>query len=410
MAYRFFYVLYFQKTATFAHYYTSLTSYFMRLFLFSLCFIAGSCAGAQKVALPDPGIQVRKGYELTIVQDEIKNPRMMQVGDQGELYVSLPGPGEIVCCHDKDGDGYFETKATFVSGHRTVHGMCFYKGWLWFTETGAIFCARDTNGDGKADEEKTIIPEGKLPRGEGHWWRSILLHNDRIYTSIGDGGNIEDQTKTERQKIWTFKMDGSDKKLFASGLRNTEKLVNRPGTDEIWGMDHGSDWFGKTLGETEGNQPVTDINPPCEMNHYRQDGFYGHPFITGNRIPRYEYVNRKDIVQLAAQTTPPAWCAGGHWAPNSMTFYTGTQFPAEVHGDAFVSYHGSWNRTAPAGYCVTRVLFEDGKPYGELKYVNFLSADGKVLGRPVDTAVAPDGSLLISDDGENKIYRLRAIR
>jgi glucose/arabinose dehydrogenase len=365
-----------------------------------------ACIGAQQIPQPDGGIQVRAGYQLTVVQNDLQNPRMIQVGDQGELYVSLPGPGEIKCCRDKDGDGYFETISTFVSKHKTAHGMCFRDGWLWFTESGSVFRARDTNGDGVADEEKTVLAEGKLPKGEGHWWRSVLVHNGRLYTSIGDGENASDQTKTERQKIWSFDLNGGDKKLFASGIRNTEKLVNRPGTDEIWGMDHGSDMFGKSLGESNGNQPVTDINPPCEMNHYREGGFYGHPFITGNRIPRYEYMNRKDIVELANQTTVPAWCAGGHWAPNSMTFYTGNQFPAEVKGDAFVSYHGSWNRTSPAGYCVTRVLFDEGKPYGELKYVNFLSADGKVLGRPVDTAVAPDGSLLISDDDGNKIYRL----
>jgi glucose/arabinose dehydrogenase len=378
----------------------------MRFLISFFCLFISACLGAQQIPQPDSGIRVREGYQLSIVQADIKNPRMMQVGDQGELYVSQPGDGQIKCCRDTDGDGYFETVTTFVSGHRTVHGLCFRDGWLWFTETGAIFRARDTNGDGKADEEKTVIASGKIPKGGGHWWRSVLIHNGRIYTSIGDEGNIEDQTKTERQKIWSFDLNGDDKKLFASGLRNTEKLVNRPGTNEVWGMDHGSDSFGKTLGETEGNQPVTDINPPCEMNHYSEGGFYGHPFITGNRIPRYEFMNRKDIVELAAKTTPPAWCAGGHWAPNSMTFYTGNQFPAEVRGDAFVSYHGSWNRTSPAGYCVTRVLFEEGKPYGELKYVNFLSEEGKVLGRPVDTAVAPDGSLLISDDGESKIYRL----
>jgi len=378
----------------------------MRFSAVLFCLFLSACLGAQQIPQPNTGIQVRAGYQLTVVQNDIQNPRMMQIGDQGELYVSLPGPGEIKCCRDKDGDGYFESVETFVSKHNTVHGMCFRDGWLWFTETGAIFCARDTNGDGKADEEKTVIAEGKLPKGGGHWWRSILLHGGRLYTSIGDGGNAEDQTKTDRQKIWSFDLKGGDQKLFATGIRNTEKLVNRPGTDEVWGMDHGSDMFGKSLGESDGNQPITDINPPCEMNYYREGGFYGHPFITGNRIPRYEYMNRKDIVELAGKTTPPAWCAGGHWAPNSMTFYTGNQFPAELKGDAFVSYHGSWNRTAPAGYCVTRVLFEDGKPYGELKYVNFLGSDGKALGRPVDTAVAPDGSLLISDDGESKIYRL----
>jgi glucose/arabinose dehydrogenase len=184
--------------------------------------------------------------------------------------------------------------------------------------------------------------------------------------------------------------------------------MNRPGTDEIWGMDHGSDWFGQHLEgkELEFGQPITDNNPPCEMNHYIEGGFYGHPYITGNKLPRYEYMDRKDIVQLAADNIAPAWSAGAHWAPNAMCFYDGNQFPEEHQGDAFVTYHGSWNRSVKAGYAVTRVLFEQGKPYGELKYVNFLDQDNNVLGRPVDVVVAADGSLLISDDHSNKIYRL----
>jgi len=124
------------------------------------------------------------------------------------------------------------------------------------------------------------------------------------------------------------------------------------------------------------------------------------------RVPRYEYMNRPDIARLAAKTIPPEWAAGAHWAPNAMEFYAGTSFP-ESTGDAFVAYHGSWNRSEKAGYCVTRVRFENGHPWGEQVYVKFLDGKGNVLGRPVDVAQAPDGSLLISDDYGNRIYRLQ---
>ena len=124
-------------------------------------------------------------------------------------------------------------------------------------------------------------------------------------------------------------------------------------------------------------------------------------------MPRYEYRERPDIVELAAKTIVPEWCTGAHWAPNAMVFYTGSQFPKEMQGDAFVAFHGSWNRSVPAGYCVSRVLFDEGHPYGQLQYVKFMGADGKILGRPVDVVVAPDGSLFISDDYGNRVYRLR---
>jgi glucose/arabinose dehydrogenase len=365
---------------------------------------------AQKPA--DEGITVRKGFKLTVVQSDIKSPRMMQLDTANNiLYVSLPNKGEVKACRDKDGDGYYETVTTFLEGHKTVHGLYFYDGWLWFAETGTILKARDTNDDGVADEKETIIKEGDIPKGGGHWWRPILIHNNRIYTAIGCSGNINDEVNTERLKIFSFALDGSDKKEFADGLRNTEKLVIRPKTDEIWGMDHGSDWFGRVLEETDrsNGQPITDMNPAGEMNHYEAGNFYGHPYITGNRLPRYEYMERRDIVEWAAKTTVPAWSTGAHWAPNAMEFYTGSQFPSVYFGDAFVAFHGSWNRSERSGYCVSRVLFDEGKPYGELKYVNFIDKDGKIIGRPVDVENTADGSLLISDDYGDTIYKLEYI-
>jgi glucose/arabinose dehydrogenase len=178
-------------------------------------------------------------------------------------------------------------------------------------------------------------------------------------------------------------------------------------------MDHGSDWFGQVMErkyKDEVRQPITDNNPPCEMNHYVQDGFYGHPYITGNKLPRYEFMNRNDIVDWAAKTIAPAWAAGAHNAPNAMTFYDGNQFPAYLKGDAFVAYHGSWNRSERGGYRVTRVMFEEGRPYGEQRMVDFLNTKtGDFFGRPVDVIVANDGSLLITDDWDHKIYRLSYI-
>jgi glucose/arabinose dehydrogenase len=304
---------------------------------------------------------VREGFSLSIALADVDRARFLAFAPDGTLFVSQPDSGEIRACRDENGDGYYEKTAVFVSGHPTVQGTFWHEGWLWFTESGAIFRGRDTNGDGVADEQLTVIPNGQLPKG-GHWWRPILIHQGRLYTGIGDSGNITDESDTDRQKIWTCSLDGQGKQLFVSGIRNTEKLVIRPGTDEVWGMDHGSDWFGRPLEgrDSPNGQPITDLNPPDEMNHYVQGGFYGHPFLVGNRVPRYEYMDRRDIVALAARTIPPAWATGVHWAPNAMTFYTGTQFPPHHHTDAFVAYHGSWNREHRAGYCVTRVLFDRG--------------------------------------------------
>ncbi|MBC7771206.1 MAG: hypothetical protein H7210_01795, partial [Pyrinomonadaceae bacterium] len=236
---------------------------------------------------------------------------------------------------------------------------------------------------------------------------------DAIYTSIGDGANISDQQNTDRQKIWKFDLDGKNKKLFCSGIRNTEKLRNRPGTTELWGADHGSDDFGGKIGSAL----VTDANPPEEFNKYVQDGFYGHPFVVGNRLPRYEYMDRKDIKELCDKTIVPEWCSPAHWAINGFTFLEPAlnaqtkAFPSDHSGDAFVAAHGSWNSTRPVGYCVARILFDDGKPYGMLKIVSTLEGDANIVrARPVDCVQAPDGSVLFSSDAPaGRVFRIRYV-
>jgi glucose/arabinose dehydrogenase len=227
--------------------------------------------------------------------------------------------------------------------------------------------------------------------------------------------------KTERQKVWHFSLDGSDKKLICSGIRNTEKLRFRPGTTELWGFDHGSDYFGDKIGPKEGAEGqgggsvgATDLNPPDELNRYVQDGFYGHPFVVGMRIPRPEYLKREDVASLCDRTVPPEWSIGAHWAVNGFAFIDPDvngrtkAFPADHSGDLFFAAHGSWNSTRRVGYCIGRILFDAGKPYGMLKIVSTLDEKNQVVwARPVDCAQAPDGSIVFSSDQPGRIYRVR---
>jgi glucose/arabinose dehydrogenase len=244
-----------------------------------------------------------------------------------------------------------------------------------------------------------------------HWWRSLLVDDNGFYTSIGDSGNLTDESKTnpDRQKIWHYSLDGGDKKLFASGIRNTERLLFRPGTKEIWGCDHGSDNFGQKFGERTGQlQPITDLNPGDEFNHYEEGGFYGHPFLVGSNVPRAEFMDREDIVEMAKTAIAPEWLFHAHWAPNGWRFINGDYFPG-FKGDAVVAFHGSWNSVQKVGYRVERVLFDSwsGKPYGTLRLVGTLSEDGRqVLARPVDVIEASDGTLLWSADDTKQIYRI----
>lgn len=359
---------------------------------------------AQGQASTVPAFWVRPGFKLEIAAENFGEARFLEFGPKGDLYVTQPGKGTISTLREKGGK--YTKVADFTTGHKSAHGMHYKDGWLWFTESGAVFKARDKDGDGKADETVTVL-EG-LPNG-GHWWRSIFVVEDGFFTSIGDPGNITDQTDTDREKIWKYSLDGKTRKLWSSGLRNTEKLRYRPGTTDLYGADHGSDWFGQKFGDKQGNQPITDDIPPCEFNLYKEGAFYGHPFLVGNRIPRPEFQDKADIIELAAKTTVPAWCFGAHWAPNGFAFVDkGGILP---QGDAVVALHGSWNSSKPVGYRIEQVMFDDqtGTPMGARMIVGTV-ADGKVLGRPVDVVQAGDGSLLWSDDQTNRIYRIRKTR
>jgi glucose/arabinose dehydrogenase len=373
--------------------------------LLSLCLAISmtTLARAEEV----PPFDVRPGYTVTLAADKLEESRFIEFGAAGELYLSQPGPGKILTLLDKDGDGSFETRAEFLTDKPTVHGLHFYDGWLWWTQSGAVGRSRDTTGDGVADETEIIVAD--LVSGGGHWWRSILVTPEGFYTSIGDSGNINDETATDRQKIWKYTRDGKERTLFASGLRNTEKLRLRPGTTEVWGADHGSDWYGRPWGDKQGRQPITDSIPPEEFNHYVQDGFYGHPFVVGNKLPRIEFANRDDIIELAEKTVPPAWAGGAHWANNGFTFLSKDAFPDHA-GDAIIAYHGSWNSRRRVGYCVQRILFDDvtGLPYGSLTLVSCLGGRDKqqVLARPCDVAEAPDGSILFTDSQGKRIFRI----
>lgn len=353
--------------------------------------------------VPD-GFAVRSGLKVTLAAENLAEARFLAADEAGRVYVSQPRQGKIVVLDKADEQGKFANPRVFVEGYPQVHGLQVKGDTLWFTQAGAIHKAT-IGDDGKAVDVKAVIPDGQLPKGSGHWWRSILVTDDAIYTSNGDSGNITDERESERQKIWKFDLNGSGKTLFASGIRNTEKLQLRPGTDEIWGCDHGSDWYGKPFGETDGNQPITDLNPPDELNHYVQGGFYGHPFIVGNRQPRIEFMDKVDLVEMAAKTIPPAWQLGPHVASNGFTFLQKDGVGGN-RGDVLVAFHGSWNSSSRVGYCVQRVMFdpESGLPYGAWPLVRTVK-DGKVLARPVDILELGD-DILFSCDQTRRIYRI----
>jgi len=235
-----------------------------------------------------------------------------------------------------------------------------------------------------------------LPTG-GHSTRALAFSADGkyLFISVGSNSNIDTGEDTRRAAVTICDPDGKNARLYATGLRNPVGLALEPMTGEVWTTVNERDRLGDDL-------------PPDYFTSLKGGGFYGWPYsyIGDNVDPRVK-PQKPDLV---ARAIIPDVLLGAHVAPLQFTFYTGKQFPESYRGGAFVAEHGSWNRATRAGYQVAFVAFKDGKPSADpVAFMNGLVPDPiktGVYGRPAGVAVAPDGSLLVSDDAAGVVYRI----
>jgi glucose/arabinose dehydrogenase len=236
-----------------------------------------------------------------------------------------------------------------------------------------------------------------LPPG-GHSTRGVIFNRSgtKMYVSVGSASNVSSGEPAERAAIVEFNPDGSGKRIFASGLRNPVGMAWEPVTDALWTAVNERDGMGDDLVPDY----VTDVS---------DGGFYGWPYcyLGKHEDPRRADDMRRDLV---ARAIVPSVLLQAHSAALGIVFYQGSMFPQEYRGRAFVAMHGSWNRSRRTGYKIVSVPFRNGHPTGG--YDDFVvgwmtdEQSRKVWGRPVDVLVLDDGSLLISDDGAAKIWRV----
>jgi len=277
--------------------------------------------------------------------------------------------------------------------------IAFFKEWLYIANTDSVVRFSYQTGQTKAENE----PEKLIELTEGgynqHWTRNLIFSPDgtKLFVSIGSSGNVDIEKDERRAAISVYDVDGKNGRIFASGLRNPVGLAFNPKTNELWTAVNERDGLGDEL--------VPDF-----VTSVKDGAFYGYPFsyIGKNIDPR-----RKDDLnqELVDRSIVPDVLLTSHSAALGMTFYDGKMFPAEYSGDAFVALHGSWNREKLTGYKIIRIRFKDGKLIGN-QYEDFVTgwlpdeSSDEVWGRPVGLLVNSDGSLLIADDGANKIWRV----
>ena len=332
---------------------------------------------------------------------EISNPRMLAVAPDGTVYVSQRDLGTLTMFKDTNGDGAADVQKV-VAEKKQLHGVYIDGGKMYFTTVKEVFVA-DIKPDGTLSEPQMIIND--LPDAGQHPNRTIAVHGNKLYITVGSTCNACDESNLENATILIADLDGKNRKVYASGLRNTIGFGWHPTSGKMFGMDHGIDLLG-------------DNDQEEELNELVEGAKYGWAYVYANgKLNPHNVVPEKlglTNEDWAKQSKTPILLYTPHAAPMQMAFYTGSMFPAEYKNDAFIAFRGSWNRVPPSGYEVVRVRFDkSGNP---TKFEPFLTGflvkggapDGKDanFARLAGLAVMKDGSMLVTDDTNNIIYRV----
>ena len=356
------------------------------------------------------GLTVPKGFQVNVFADGLTNPRRLAIAPGAtpgkyDVFVAESKANRIRVLRETNGDGKADAKFVFTEGVSQPYGLAFIKDWLYVGNTDAVVRFPYDAGQTATDQPSQQI--AKLTAGgyNQHWTRNLLFSRDgkKLYVTVGSSCNTCEEDDPQRAAISVMNPDGSGKRVLAGGLRNPVGIALRPGTNELWTVVNERDQLGDDIA-------------PDYLTQVKDGRFYGWPYaytnLDGSIVPDPTFgdKNPEKLKSTQAATVP----VQAHSAALGLAFYPTAIlqqhrlpiFPSEYSGDAFLAYHGSWNRSERTGYKIVRVNFEKGKTVSISDFVTGFLKNGKVSGRPVDVQIAPDGSLLFSDDDGGKIWRV----
>jgi glucose/arabinose dehydrogenase len=382
----------------------------------------GPIAASRSMTLPYTGQtpRVPEGFTATAFATGLEHPRRLLVLPNGDVLVAEQKVGYVSLLRDEDGDGKADWIERHIEGLNGPYGLAYRDGKVLVADQDGIWevphrVGALRPGGGPSDAKVADVPpEQRKPTpslvGErmltkkgvfgivmGHANRHLAVDpkTGGLFVGVGSSGNIgvEPEVKASIQR---FDADGSNQTTYASGTRNPTALAFHPDTGELYTVVQERDGLGDNL-------------VPDYFTHVQQGGFYGWPYSYIGPHPQPGFAQLRPDKVTAAITPDVLFQA--HSSAMDIAFYTGSQFPAEYKGDAFVALKGSWNRSEPTGYKVVRIPFKDGKPQGV--YQNFMTgfwvsgtSRAEVWGRPAALAIAKDGSLLVADDTGGTIWRI----
>ncbi|HLF63670.1 MAG TPA: PQQ-dependent sugar dehydrogenase [Saprospiraceae bacterium] len=348
-------------------------------------------ASASSATLPLHQIKLPPGFKIAIYAQGIENARSMSLSPNGTLFVSTRDAGNVYALQDTNSDFEVDKKYTLISGKKMPNGVAFHEGDLYFAEIDKVWVWDDIESK-LAHPGKPELVYDQYPDKEHHGWKYIAFGPDGwLYIPVGGPCNICLSKDDIYASITRLNVETKQREIIAHGVRNTVGFDWHPVTKELWFTDNGGDWLG-------------DDMPACELNYAPKTGMhFGYPFCHQGDFLDPNLGKGKSC----SDYIPPAQKLSPHVAPLGMEFYHGSMFPAEYQNQILIAEHGSWNRSKPIGYRVMMVRVEDNTR--AVSYESFaegwLQGD-QAWGRPVDLEHLPDGSMLVSDDYANAIYRI----
>lgn len=342
--------------------------------------------------LPLERLNLPEGFKISLYAEGIEEARSMAMGDNGTLFVGNRKGKRVYAIQDLDGDYKADNVIVLDTTFTVPNGVAFRNGSLYVAEVNRLLRFDNIEANLNNPPEPVVVYDD-YPTEFHHGWKYIAFGPDgKLYVPVGAPCNICESEDERFASITRMDPDGTNREIYAHGVRNTVGFTWHPETGELWFTDNGRDMMGDDI-------------PPCELNRVSEAGqHFGYPYCHGGTIQDPEFGDKFPCTDFV----PPAQNLGPHTAPLGVKFYTGNMFPEAYRGHAFIAEHGSWNRSSKIGYRISLVKVEDNKA---VSYETFLDgwldeASQEVFGRPVDLLQLEDGSLLISDDYGNAIYRV----
>ncbi len=368
------------------------------LFLICLSFACGAQnSGGPQIQLET--ITLPDNFKIEVWADDVPNARSLAMSDDGIVFVGNRQGDKVFALKDTDGDGKSDQKYILAQDLRMPNGVAFKDGDLYVAEVSRILRFDDISNNLEDPSYEVIFEE--YPDKSHHGWKFIAFGPDgKLYVPVGAPCNICESEEEIFASITRIDVDAAniEPEIFAQGVRNTVGFDWHPETGELWFTDNNRDMMG-------------DDVPHCELNHAPEKGMhFGYPYWHEGDVKDPEFGNKgKSMESYAA----PVAKLGAHTAPLGMRFYTGDMFPESYRHNIFIAKHGSWNRSKKVGYQLTSVNL-DGNNNVEKETVfveGWLDHESQeVWGRPVDVLEMSDGSLLVSDDMANCIYRISYVK